>query len=175
MGNEVDSQAIELVDYRKNGDLFVTFKTGTTYQYEGVPSSVYTDLVNADSKGKFFVENIRTNFPCLIITNLGHFCQIFLNKKAVLRRRILIVRAVFSLALGGDDRLRQQTFDHPFSQPIHPTKMARDSDEHRFPHRIGSCHYQESFHGNDHGSSRTCDAFYAKMLSGNGTELVFVH
>lgn len=45
------------------GTLEIEFKGGAIYQYKGVPEQVYKDLLEAPSKGKFFHENIRNDFP----------------------------------------------------------------------------------------------------------------
>ena len=38
---------------RKSRILQVTFRTGETYRYKGVPSSEYDGLMSAESKGKY--------------------------------------------------------------------------------------------------------------------------
>jgi hypothetical protein len=43
--------------------LFVRFKTGRTYRYSGVPSSVYEDFADADSKGAFFNAQVQGRYP----------------------------------------------------------------------------------------------------------------
>jgi len=43
--------------------LFVRFKTGKTYRYAGVPSSVFAAFSRADSKGTFFNAQIQGRFP----------------------------------------------------------------------------------------------------------------
>ncbi len=43
--------------------LFVRFKTGRTYRYSGVPSSVYEDFADADSKGTFFNAQVQGRYP----------------------------------------------------------------------------------------------------------------
>ena len=52
----------------QNSILFVKFKDGTTYKYEPVPLSVYTELQttnnNKGSVGKYFSTNIRGKFKC---------------------------------------------------------------------------------------------------------------
>ena len=44
--------------------LTVTFVNGREYVYEGVPMNIYEDFTKAESKGKYFHENIngRYNF-----------------------------------------------------------------------------------------------------------------
>ena len=39
--------------------LRITFKNGSQYEYEGVPEEEFTGLLSAESKGKFFYQNIR--------------------------------------------------------------------------------------------------------------------
>jgi hypothetical protein len=43
--------------------LYVRFKNGRTYRYSGVPSSVYEDFADADSKGAFFNAQIQGRHP----------------------------------------------------------------------------------------------------------------
>lgn len=45
------------------GTLFVRFKNGQEYEYEGVPAGLYQQLLCAPSKGSFFHENIKS-YPC---------------------------------------------------------------------------------------------------------------
>ncbi|MCK9593641.1 MAG: KTSC domain-containing protein [Methanoregula sp.] len=42
--------------------LEIEFHTGLVYQYSGVPSKVYTDLMNSGEIGKFFSEKVRPRF-----------------------------------------------------------------------------------------------------------------
>lgn len=39
--------------------LRIQFKTGTTYEYDGVPPEVYDSLTKAKSMGRWFAENIK--------------------------------------------------------------------------------------------------------------------
>lgn len=39
--------------------LYVTFTSGASYVYEGVPPSVFADFRGASSKGSFFAQNIK--------------------------------------------------------------------------------------------------------------------
>lgn len=39
--------------------LRITFKNGSQYEYEGVPEEDFIGLLSAESKGKFFYQNIR--------------------------------------------------------------------------------------------------------------------
>lgn len=46
-----------------DGDvLFVRFKSGETYQYDGVPFDVYFDFLNAPSKGKFLHYHVKSRW-----------------------------------------------------------------------------------------------------------------
>jgi hypothetical protein len=47
-------------DTRKNME--IEFHSGLVFQYSGVPSKVYTDLMSSNAVGKFFSEKIRNRF-----------------------------------------------------------------------------------------------------------------
>lgn len=40
-------------------ELFITFKGGATYKYSNVPASIYQDLVESESFGKFLSQKIK--------------------------------------------------------------------------------------------------------------------
>lgn len=42
--------------------LSVEFTNGTKYNYIGVPKNVYEEFMTAESKGKFFTQNIKSKF-----------------------------------------------------------------------------------------------------------------
>jgi hypothetical protein len=42
--------------------LEIEFHSGLVYQYSGVPSKVYTDLMRSSEIGKYFSDKIRTRF-----------------------------------------------------------------------------------------------------------------
>ena len=42
--------------------LKVTFNNGSEYVYEGVPVKIYEDFSKAESKGKYFHENINYRY-----------------------------------------------------------------------------------------------------------------
>ena len=42
--------------------LYVTFHSGSTYAYFGVPESVYRELMQADSKGRFLNQFIKNSY-----------------------------------------------------------------------------------------------------------------
>ena len=49
--------------------LQLEFRNGLAYEYLGVPASLYTDLLSAQSKGAFVTRFIRGQFP---FRRLGH-------------------------------------------------------------------------------------------------------
>ena len=56
----VESSMIYAVGYDKAKHVLeVVFNTGRTYQYGDVPPEVYEGLLNAESKGRYFLANIR--------------------------------------------------------------------------------------------------------------------
>ncbi|MDD1702513.1 MAG: KTSC domain-containing protein [Methanoregula sp.] len=40
----------------------IEFHSGLVYQYSGVPTKVYTDLMSSSAVGKFFSDKIRNRF-----------------------------------------------------------------------------------------------------------------
>ena len=58
----VSSSNLASVGYQ-DGILEVAFKSGSVYQYTGVPESVYEALMSAPSHGKFFAAFIRNIYP----------------------------------------------------------------------------------------------------------------
>lgn len=59
------STAIKTMEYDwNNGDqiLDIEFQTGSKYRYRNVPMATFNGLANAESRGKYFVENIRNKF-----------------------------------------------------------------------------------------------------------------
>jgi lysyl-tRNA synthetase class 2 len=60
----VDSEAISDIRYDEaRAKLFVRFQDGDEYVYVGVPGEVHRSFLDADSKGHFFVDEIRDRFP----------------------------------------------------------------------------------------------------------------
>ena len=57
----VSSTNISSVGY-ENGILEVRFHSGGTYQYYGVPESVYHSLMGASSKGKYLERYIKGRY-----------------------------------------------------------------------------------------------------------------
>ena len=59
----VSSEAIlRISDLSDPRGLVVTFTTGKTYQYFGVPPDVHEALLAAPSKGTFFNQQIRSSY-----------------------------------------------------------------------------------------------------------------
>lgn len=52
VGYDVGSQTLE-----------IEFLHGGVYQYTGVPENEYEGLINAGSKGKYFIANIKNRYP----------------------------------------------------------------------------------------------------------------
>jgi KTSC domain-containing protein len=60
---QVESSMMTFVKYDDDaGELDITFRSGKTYRYLEVPAEVYDGLLEADSKGEFFNDNIKDDF-----------------------------------------------------------------------------------------------------------------
>ena len=58
--NNVQSSNLKSIGYDENqNELYVEFKHGGKYKYLNVNKRVYDKLLVADSKGKFFDQNIK--------------------------------------------------------------------------------------------------------------------
>lgn len=68
---KVDSSSIKEVFYNKCGDLRVEFWSGAKYVYYDVPLEDYNNLIEAESVGRFFNKQIKKNYGCQRITELG--------------------------------------------------------------------------------------------------------
>lgn len=56
--------AIRTIDYdRDRAKLFVRFASGERYLYVGVPADVCRSFLDAESKGGFFLAEIRDRYP----------------------------------------------------------------------------------------------------------------
>lgn len=60
-GFYVCSSNIEAVGYQY-GSLYIRFHHGGCYQYDRVPHSTYTQLIEAESPGQYFHREIRGKF-----------------------------------------------------------------------------------------------------------------
>lgn len=61
---QVASSVISHIDYNAPArELHVTFASGRTYIYSGVPGEIYFQFCRAASKGDFFNTLIRDRYP----------------------------------------------------------------------------------------------------------------
>ena len=59
----VKSRILRSVGYDDSTKILeIEFHTGLVYQYSGVPSKVYTDLMHSGEIGKYFSEKVRPRF-----------------------------------------------------------------------------------------------------------------
>jgi hypothetical protein len=59
----VQSSVMTFVKYDDDArELDITFTSGKTYRYLEVPSDIYDGLLDAESKGEFFNDNIKDEF-----------------------------------------------------------------------------------------------------------------
>ncbi len=57
---KLKSTNLKAVEYNKiQKTLIVKFKSGLSYIYFDVPNEIYTNLLNAESKGKYFHTHIK--------------------------------------------------------------------------------------------------------------------
>jgi hypothetical protein len=60
---QVQSSMMTFVKYDDDaGELDITFTSGKTYRYLEVPAEIYDGLLDAESKGEFFNDNIKDAF-----------------------------------------------------------------------------------------------------------------
>jgi hypothetical protein len=57
----VSSSVIEAIGY-ENGILRVAFHSGRVYDHPGVPIWIFMELLGADSKGRYYSQNIRGKY-----------------------------------------------------------------------------------------------------------------
>ena len=59
-----DSSSIAAFAYEaEDMTLYVRFKHGRTYRFTGVPSSVFDDFADAESKGAYFNAQVQGRYP----------------------------------------------------------------------------------------------------------------
>ena len=59
----VTSSAISSIGYDEDTKVLeVTFRSGSSYTFSGVPMSVFQDFVGAGSKGAYFNANIKDSY-----------------------------------------------------------------------------------------------------------------
>ena len=67
---EVDSSCIDAICYRHRVSvLTIRFHSGSVYQYDNIPQSVFDNLLCADSKGGYFNQYIKDCYPCYFMSN----------------------------------------------------------------------------------------------------------
>ena len=61
---DLQSTSLHAVTYQgQDAFLELEFRSGAIYRYLGVPEQVYQELLNAESKGRYFNQHIRNHFP----------------------------------------------------------------------------------------------------------------
>lgn len=66
---DVDSSHLQTIEH--NGkDLYITFKNGSTYEYDDVPEAMVRQMLKVDSKGRFLWRYIRDKYAYRRITNI---------------------------------------------------------------------------------------------------------
>lgn len=56
----VKSSNLHSVGYDSSNQILeIEFNSGGIYQYSQVPEDIYNSLMNADSKGRYFIQNIK--------------------------------------------------------------------------------------------------------------------
>lgn len=59
---DVESSHLQTIEH--NGkELYITFKNGSTYEYDNVPEALVRQMLKVDSKGKFLWRYIRDKYP----------------------------------------------------------------------------------------------------------------
>ncbi len=62
----VESSLLMEVAYERGDQvLWIRFLNDRTYRYQNVPAEVYTDLLDAESKGRFFNLEIKEIYACV--------------------------------------------------------------------------------------------------------------
>jgi hypothetical protein len=60
---DLQSTLLNAATYQDQGAfLDLEFRSGASYRYIGVPERVYQELLNAESKGRYFNQHIRNRF-----------------------------------------------------------------------------------------------------------------
>jgi hypothetical protein len=64
--HHVESSALRSVGFSKRRHILeIEFTNGAIYRYADVPSSVYRDLLSADSKARYYNLNIKRNYQSI--------------------------------------------------------------------------------------------------------------
>lgn len=57
---EVESSMIESIGHDETTSrMVIVFRNGYVYEFHMVPRSVFEEFINAESKGKFFMDNLK--------------------------------------------------------------------------------------------------------------------
>ncbi len=69
---ELHSKTLKTAVYQpKDAWLELEFRSGAIYRYLRVPQEIYQQLLQAESKGRYFNEHIRDRFPTVKIRPSG--------------------------------------------------------------------------------------------------------
>jgi hypothetical protein len=64
MRHPISSRNLQSVGYDPTSrTLEVEFKNNSIYQYTGVPTAIYQELMAASSHGTYFAQHIRNRYP----------------------------------------------------------------------------------------------------------------
>ena len=58
---EVNSSNINKIGY-ENGNLYVEYKSGSTYLYKDFPQNLYESFMSAESKGRFMNSEVKGKY-----------------------------------------------------------------------------------------------------------------
>lgn len=64
----VQSSSIAQLGYKRR-TMQVTFNNGKSYEFKKVPRAQFDKFFSANSKGKFFLNEIKTNYPYTELLN----------------------------------------------------------------------------------------------------------
>ena len=65
----VDSSALRSIGYQRDiAVLEIEFVSGEIYQDPAVPPAVHRELMDAESRGRYFVEHVRDVYPTAHVT-----------------------------------------------------------------------------------------------------------
>jgi hypothetical protein len=61
---DLQSTSLNAATYQEQRAILeLEFQSGAVYRYLGVPEPIYRELLNAESKGRYFNQRIRNRFP----------------------------------------------------------------------------------------------------------------
>lgn len=62
MKHKVESSTIKYIEETGRKTIIIEFKDGRKYEYEGIPLDVVKEFVASPSVGRYFNENIRSQY-----------------------------------------------------------------------------------------------------------------